>query len=146
MRLDASQEAHFGIEINPYPFPSQMPSRHKDPVVQLLSHVRLFMTQRTAACQATPSFTIPQSLLKLMSIESVMPSNDLILCLPLLVLPSIFPSIRVFSNESALQISLLRTVRESDQAILLSVAQLESTVFTGSLLRFSSPSLLLFSC
>ena len=81
MRLDASQEAHFGIEINPYPFPSQMPSRHKDPVVQLLSHVRLFMTQRTAACQASLSFTISQSLLKLMSIESVMPSSPIALYL-----------------------------------------------------------------
>ena len=56
----------------------------------------------TAACQAFLSFTISQSLLKLMSIESVMPSNQLILCHPLLLLPSIFPSIRVFSSESAL--------------------------------------------
>ena len=55
-----------------------------------------------AACQASLSFTITRSLLKLMSIESVMPSNNLILCRPLLLLPSIFPSIRVFSNESAL--------------------------------------------
>ena len=59
------------------------------------------MTQRTAACQASLSFTISWSLLKLMSIESVMPSNHLILCRPLL-LPSIFPSIRVFSSELAL--------------------------------------------
>ena len=56
------------------------------------------------ACEAPLSFTISQSLLNLMSIESVMPSNHLILCLPLLLLPSIFPSIRVFSNESALRI------------------------------------------
>ena len=70
--------------------------------VQLLSHVRLFATPWTAACQASLSFTISQSLLKLMSIESVMPSNHLILCCPLLLLPSIFPSIRVFSNESTL--------------------------------------------
>ena len=56
------------------------------------------------ACQASLSFTISQSLLKLMSIESVMPSNHLILCHPLLILPSIFTSIRVFSNESALHI------------------------------------------
>ena len=57
-----------------------------------------------AALQASLSFTISQSLLKLMSIESVMPSNHLILCHPLLLLPSMFPSIRVFSNESALRI------------------------------------------
>ena len=70
--------------------------------VQLLSHVRLFMTPWTAACQASLSISNSQSLLKLMSIESVMPSNHLILCHPLLLLPSIFPSIRVFSNESVL--------------------------------------------
>ena len=86
MWLDASQEAHFGIEINPYPFPSQMPLRHKDPVVQSPSHVRLFMTQWTAARQASLSFTISWSLLKLMSIGSVMPSNHLILCHPVLLL------------------------------------------------------------
>ena len=62
------------------------------------------MTPWTAACQASLSFTISWSLLKLMSIESVMPSNHLILCCPLLLLPSIFPSIRVFSSESALHI------------------------------------------
>ena len=73
-------------------------------VVQSLSCVRLFMTPWTAAHQASLSFTISWSLLKLMSIESVMPSNHLILCRPLLLLPSIFPSIRVFSNESALRI------------------------------------------
>ena len=72
-------------------------------VVQLLRHVWLFVTPWTAALQASLSFTISQSLLKLMSIESVMPSNHLVLCHPLL-LPSIFPSIRVFSNESALRI------------------------------------------
>ena len=69
-------------------------------VIQLLSHVQLFATPWTIACQASLSFTISWSLLKLMSIESVMPSNLLILCHPLLLLPSIFPSIRVFSNES----------------------------------------------
>ena len=72
--------------------------------VQLLSHVRLFTTPWIAACQASLSFTVSWSLLKLMSIESVMPSNHLILCHPLLLLPSICPSIRVFSNESALRI------------------------------------------
>ena len=59
-------------------------------------------TPRTAACQASLSFTISWSLLKLMSIESMMPSNHLILCHPLLLLSSLFPSIRVFSNESTL--------------------------------------------
>ena len=71
-------------------------------VAQSLSHVRLLATPWTAARQASLCFTILQSLLKLMSLESVMPSNHLILCRPLLLLPSIFPSIRVFSNESAL--------------------------------------------
>ena len=75
---------------------------HGSLVVQLLSHVRLFVSPWSAARQATLSFTISWSLLKLMTIESVMPSNHLILCCPLLLLPSIFPSIRVFSNESVL--------------------------------------------
>ena len=66
-------------------------------VVQSLSHTWLFATRWTAACQASLSFTISQSLLKLMPIESVMPSNHLILCCPLPLLPSIFASIRVFS-------------------------------------------------
>ena len=70
--------------------------------VQSLSPVQLFATPWTAAHQASLSITNSQSLLKLMSIESVMPSNHLILCHPLLLPPSIFPSIRVFSNESAL--------------------------------------------
>ena len=72
--------------------------------VQLLSRVRLFVTPWTTACQAFLSITNSQSLLKLMSIQSVMPSNHLILCHPLLLPPSIFPNIRVFSNESALHI------------------------------------------
>ena len=71
-------------------------------VVQLLSRLRLFATPWTAACQATLSITNSQSLLNLMSIESVMPSNHFILCRRLLLLPSILPSIRVFSNESVL--------------------------------------------
>ena len=70
--------------------------------VQSLSLDRLFVTPWTAACQASLSFTISQSLFKLMSMELVMPSNHLVLCHPLLLLPSIFPSIRVFSNEPAL--------------------------------------------
>ena len=84
---------------------------HYDPVlqhcwannsVQSLSHVRLFATPWIAACQASLSITNSQSSLKLMSIESVMPSNHLTLCHPLLLPPSIFSSIRVFSNESVL--------------------------------------------
>ena len=71
---------------------------------QLLSCVLLFVTPWTAACQASPSITNSQSLLKLMCIESVMPSSHLILCHPLLLPPSILPNIRVFSNESALHI------------------------------------------
>ena len=73
-------------------------------VVQLLSHVWLFASPWTAASQASLSFTISQSLLKLTSIELVMPSNHLILCHPLVLPPSIFPSIRVFSNESVFHI------------------------------------------
>ena len=72
--------------------------------VPSLSHVQLFATPWTAAHQASLSITNSKSLLKLMSIELVMPSNPLILCRPLLLLPSIFPSIRVFSNESVLHI------------------------------------------
>ena len=72
--------------------------------VQSLSHVQLFATPWTTACQASLSITNSRSLLKLMSITSVMPSNHLILCRPLLFPPSIFPSIRVFSNESVLHI------------------------------------------
>ena len=72
--------------------------------VQSLSCVQLFATPWTAACQVSLSITNSRSLPKLMSIESVMPSNHLILCHPLLLLPSIFPSMRVFSNESALRI------------------------------------------
>ena len=71
-------------------------------IVQSLSRVRLFATPWTVVYQASPSITNSQSSPKPMSIESVMPSNHLILCRPLLLLPSIFPSIRVFSNESAL--------------------------------------------
>ena len=74
-------------------------------VVQSLSCVQLFVTLWTEACQASLSYTISQSLLKLTSIESVMPSNHLILCHPFLLLTSIFLSTRVFSNESALCIS-----------------------------------------
>ena len=73
-------------------------------VVRSLSCVLLFATPWTAACQASLSFTISRNLLKLISIESVMPSSHLILCHLLVLLPSVFPSIRVFSSESALHI------------------------------------------
>ena len=72
--------------------------------VQSLSRVRLFVTPWITACQASLSITNSWSLLKLMSVESVMPSSHFILCHPLLLLPPIPPSIRVFSNESALRI------------------------------------------
>ena len=71
-------------------------------IVQLLSHVQLFATPYTAAGQTSLFFTLSQNLLKLMSIELVMPSNHLILRCPLLFQPSIIPSMRVFSNESTL--------------------------------------------
>ena len=71
-------------------------------IVKLLSRVQLFATPWSAAHQASLSITNTQSLLKLISIESVIPSNHLVLCHPLLLLPLIFPSIRVFSNESVL--------------------------------------------
>ena len=71
--------------------------------VQLLSHFQLFATPWTATCQASLSIASSQRLIKLMSMETVMPSNHLILCYPLLLLPSIFPSIRVFFNELVLR-------------------------------------------
>ena len=79
-----------------------LPDKNWVDVFQLLSHAQLFATSWTEAHQAPLSSTISWSFLKLMSIELVMPSNHLILCCPLLLLPSIFPSIRVFSNESIL--------------------------------------------
>ena len=81
-----------------------MVSKRLDDSVQLLGRARLFTTPWTAARQASLSITNSWSLPKLMSIDLVMPSNHLILCHPLLLLPSIFPSIRIFSNESALRI------------------------------------------
>ena len=80
--------------------------------VQLLSHVQLFATPRTAARQASLSITNSWSSPKTMSIVSVMPSNHLILCCPLHLLPSIFSSIRVFSNESVLRINQVVKVLE----------------------------------
>ena len=81
------------------PLPGQPKSSN---VVQLLSHFQFSLTPWTTAHQTSLSFTISQSLLKLMSIESAMPSNDLILCHPFLLLPSVFPNIRLFFNQSAL--------------------------------------------
>ena len=81
-----------------------MPPVIKFSSIQSLSRVQLFVTPWTAVHQASLSITKSRSLLKLMSIKSVMPSNHLILCCPLLLLPSIFPSIKVFSNESILHI------------------------------------------
>ena len=98
---------HSNLYLRPSPFLSppdcyiQLPTCHLS-IVQSLSHVQLFATTWTAACQASLSFTISWSLLKLMSIELVMPSNHFVLCHPLLLLSSVFPSIRVFSSESAL--------------------------------------------
>ena len=86
-------------------------------VIQL-SCVLLFATPWTASHQASLSFTICQSLLKLMSIESVMLSNNLILCHPLFLLPSIFSSIRVFSNESALCIKWPKTGASASASVL----------------------------
>ena len=86
--------------------------------VHSLSHVQLFVTPWTAACQASLYFTISLSLLKLMSIESVMPSNHLILCQPLLLLPSIFPSDRIFSSESALCIRWPKYWRLASASVL----------------------------
>ena len=78
---------------------------NEDQLVQSLSRVQLFATPWTAASQASLSITNSWSLLKLMSIESVMPSNHLNFCHPLLLLPSVFPNIRAFSNVSVLHIS-----------------------------------------
>ena len=118
MELPWSKKAfilHYSCKRNSIPLPSPcslLQDSDKRPtlalgeclsVVQLLSHVQLFVTWWTAACQAFLSFTSSWNLIKLMSIESVMPSNHLILCHPLLF-PSVFPSIRVFSNQSTLHI------------------------------------------
>ena len=87
-------------ELRPTPNPSACPASNIL-LLLLLSHVPLFETPWTVACQASLSFTVSQSLLKLMFIESMMPSNHLILCCPLL-LPSVFPSISFCSSESTL--------------------------------------------
>ena len=88
----------------PRDLPNPEPTSHLLFVVQFLSHVWFFGTAWTAVCQASLSFTNSQSLLKLVSMEWMMPSNHLVLCHTLLLLPSIFTRIRVFSNQSALHI------------------------------------------
>ena len=85
--------------------------------VQSLSPARLFETPQTVACQASLSITNSWSLLKLISIEPVMPFNHLILCRPLLLSPSIFPRIRVFSNESQLQVAKVLEFQLQHQSI-----------------------------
>ena len=90
-------------------------------VVQSLSRVPLFVTPWTAAHHASLSFTTSWSLLKLISFKSVMPSNHLILCNPLLLLPLIFPSIRVFPNESALRIRWPKYWKTSASASVLAM-------------------------
>ena len=101
-----SCEIQLDVSVNLYPSPSTWGSSTLPgaSVVQSLSCVQFFVIPWTAAPQASLSFGISWSLLKLMCIESVMPSNHLILCYPLLLLPTIFPSIRVFFSESALHI------------------------------------------
>ena len=102
-----SSQGEFLTGVNTAIQPSQKCACRETPQlssVQLLSHVRLFAAPWTAARQASLSITSSRSPLKLMSIEWVMPSSHLILCCPLLLPPSIFPSIRVFSNESVLRI------------------------------------------
>ena len=96
------------LHLTPHPIPQYsraytrpQVSSSVDIVVQSLNPVQLFLTLWSTALQASPSFTISWSLLKLMSTESVRPSNHLILCRPLLLLPSVFSSVKVFSNELA---------------------------------------------
>ena len=98
--------------------------RHQFSSVQSLSCVLLFATPLTAACQASLSITNSWSLLKLMSIEPVMPSNHLILCHPLLLPPSIFPTIRVFSNESDGQ----KTHEKISTVLIILEMQIKTTV------------------
>ena len=107
-------------------------------VVQLLNRVRLFVTTWTAARQASLPFTVSQSLLKLMSIELGIPSNHLILCRPLLLLPSVFPSIKVFSNKSALWVLVF-----SSQSI---VQFKVSSLCSSAMCECSSPKCLCISC
>ena len=88
--------------------------------IQLFSHVQLFVTPWTVGCQASLSITNPRCLLKLMSIESVMPFSHLILCHPLLLPPSIFPSIRVFSNQVVKVLKFLHQHTSNEHSGLIS--------------------------
>ena len=102
---DSSGDCMTGLSLTLQPKRSLNKSASREPpvqfsLVQLLSCVQLFATPWTAACQASLSITNSHSLLKLISIELVMPSNHLILCHHLLLLPSVFPGIRIFSNEA----------------------------------------------
>ena len=97
-------------------------------IVQSPSRVQLFLTPRTAACQASLSLTVSQSLPKFMSIESVMPSNHLVLCHPLLLLPSVFPIIRVFSTKTQ-QVMADSLVKLWE--LIVSIRQMKTT-FPGS--------------
>ena len=112
--------------------------------VQSLSRVRLFVIPRTAARQASLSITNSQSLIKLMSTESVMPSNHLILCRPLLLLPSIFSSIRGFSNESELQCFLCLYSHSWAWMGTLSPPQCEETLTAGYIIGHLCPGRFLF--
>ena len=103
-KLESSAVATRLIRVSTHCKPKQGQCQRMFSSVQSLSCVWLFATPWTAACQAFLSITISWSLLKLMSFESVIPSNHLIFCRPLFLLPSIFPSLRVFSNELALHI------------------------------------------
>jgi len=114
-------------------------------VVELLSCVRLFVTPCAAACQASLSFTSSQNLLKLMSIESVMQFNHLIFCCPLLFLSSVFPSIRVFSNDLALHIRWPKNWSFGFSSVL--PMNIQGLVFTKTISYriYSSPSVYFLS-
>ena len=114
-------------------------------VFQLLSHVWLFAASRKAAYQASLSFTMFQSLLRFMFTESVMLSNDLILCCPLLLLPSVFHSIRVFSNELALIIRWPRCWASASEIVLLMIIQGWFPLGLTGLIFLQSTSLGLFA-
>ena len=114
--------------------------------VQSLSHVQLFVSPWAAAHQASLSITNFQSPPKLMSIELVMPSNHLILCCPLLLLPSVFPSIRVFSNESPLHIRWAKYCSFSFQWVLpMSTQDLSPLGWTSRIFLQSKGLLRVFS-
>ena len=118
------------VTIRLSPLPKSAAASHHPIIVQSLSCGRLFVTPWTAACQCSLSITNSWSLLKLMSIGSVMPSNHLILLRPLLLVLSIFPSIRVFSDESVLHI---RWPKDWSFSFSISSVQLSRSVLSDSL-------------